>query len=114
LDRTNAYAEGIYATIHDDDQPLGEATRGRVAIVLEQVSSNLRLIESIKADLVEPFIDELAELVRAVASATKEAVEFVAAAAEKIVSTVIPRWLWWALGGVGVAVGGYFLWKATK
>lgn len=114
LDRTNAYAGGVYAVIHDDDQALSEAMRGRVAIALEQASSGLQLLESVKENLVQTFVDELAELVTAILSATKDAAEFVAEAAKKIAASVLPPWLLWALGGLGLAAAGYFAWKVTR
>lgn len=109
LDRTNAYAQGVYAQLPDDDQPLTANMRSQVALAINQAASDLNLLESVQSNLVQSFADDLMELIVAIATATREALDFIATAAKKIVATVVPTWMIWTLGLAGAAVVGLYV-----
>lgn len=114
LDRTNAYAQGVYATIHDDDAILPEATRSRVGVALAQALSDLDLLTKVSNDVVSSFLDDLGELIIAIGDATISSVNFIADKARNLADILIPTWLKWTLG-VGIGVGlGVVIWRYTR
>ncbi|HYM46760.1 MAG TPA: hypothetical protein VES65_11455 [Solirubrobacteraceae bacterium] len=114
LDRVNAYAEGLYATIHDDDQALEDDTRARVLTAMNQADSDLALLEKIQANLVETFEQDLEDLVAAIGSATEASVKFIADKAKQIVGFVIPPAVWWALGAALILGAGVYAWRLSR
>jgi hypothetical protein len=114
LDRTNAYAGGIYATIPDDDGELPDATRTRVGVALDQAESNLRLLTTAADQLIQPFMQDLEDLVAAIGTATLEATRFVADKAKLIVGTIVPTWVWYALAGALCVGVGVYAWRIAK
>ena len=114
LDRSNAYAGGIFATIRDDDQPVPPATLQRVQVVLENAESDLEVLEAVKADLTQSFYDELGELLSAILAGTEAAARYVAAAANKAIQMVLPTWLKFAIGGGLIVAAGLVAWKVSK
>ena len=103
LDQSNAYAVRLYGQIPDTDDPLDEGLRPQILEALNEASSNLSLLESVATALVDTFLDDLGELVNAIAEATVAAAQWIGDKAKQIVSAVVPAWVWWVLGGAVVA-----------
>jgi hypothetical protein len=114
LDRSNAYAQGLYATLPDDDGPIAPDRRAMVSTALEQAERNLRILEAVRADLVTTFLEDLGELVDAIFEATVKATKFIADKAKQIVASVVPPAVWWVLGGALIVGAGVYAWRLSK
>lgn len=113
LDRTRAYAEGLYATLRDSDDPLPEERRPMIREALSQAESNLQLIERVRGELVQPFVQDMEDTIDAIASATVQSVEFLADKARKVVNAVVPQAVWWLLGGAVIVAAGVAAWRLS-
>jgi hypothetical protein len=63
LDVVNAYAQGIFAFIPDNDEPLNEDFRGRIALSIQQAQDAVKSINEVSAKLAVDFTDEMAAAV---------------------------------------------------
>ena len=59
LDSVNAYAQGIYAMIPDDQAPLDETIRARIQVALLQAQSDMKLVASVDAELEVNYLQAL-------------------------------------------------------
>lgn len=95
LDRSNLYAQSVYATIPDDDGPLSDARRAQVLEALSEADTNLALVVSVDANLRIDWLDELAGVIPA----------GIAAISTAAVGTALEHWvLTLVLIGVGLVV----------
>ncbi len=65
LDRTNAYAQRVYATLPDNDAPVSSIGKKQVNTALAQASSNLQLVSSSANEIHKSLIDDLIDAVNA-------------------------------------------------
>ena len=61
LNRTNAYAQKVYAKLPDDNAPIAPAVRKQVVLAANQAASNLRLVSSVRDDLSKGFLTDLVD-----------------------------------------------------
>jgi len=73
LDRANAYATGLYAMLHDTDEPIAEDMRPRVQTALSSAQSDLKLVAEVRADLEINYLQALADVLPAGAAALAKA-----------------------------------------
>lgn len=73
LDGTNAYAQGIYAVLPDDDTPVAEDMRPRVQTALASAQRSLKVVAEVRADLEIDYLQALADVVPTGAAAIASA-----------------------------------------
>lgn len=83
LDRSNLYAQAVYAKLPDDDGPIDETTRAQLREALGQADENLRLVTSVEANLRVDYLRELAGVIPA----------GIAAVSAAAVGTAIDHWM---------------------
>jgi hypothetical protein len=73
LDGTNAYAQAIYATVPDNDEPVDETMRPRIETALLSAQRGLRVVAEVRADLEISYLKEIADILPTGAAAIASA-----------------------------------------
>lgn len=114
LDVTNAYAGGLFAVLPDDDQPLPANMKANIGEALHQAERNLSILVSVRQNVVQTFLEDLQILVDAIFEVTAEATKYIADKAKKIVGSVVPVQVWYALGAALLVGVGVYAWRLAK
>lgn len=114
LERSNAYAQGIYATLPDNAEPLSDIKREYVRTALDSALTNLQLLVSVRRELVQDFTDDMLALLKAIETAGREGLKYISDAAKNIVKTVVPEWVWWVVGAAVIVGGGVAAWRLSS
>lgn len=108
LDLANAYAQGIYARIHDDDEPFDESLRERVGVSVKQAQQVVSELSKDSDEMAESYLDEMAEIVLPVLQRIIEKVKEIPGGLSK--GILLSIWPLLLLGGIVLVV----MWRLRK
>jgi len=108
LDIVNAYAQGIYGFIPDNDQPLDEQYRGRIRLSIKQARETVESINHAAAVIAVSYTEEMADVVL---SAGQQIVETIKELPKNLSKGILVSiWPLLILGGIVLVV----MWRLRK
>ncbi len=103
LDRTNAYAQKVYATLPDNAGSIEPAVRKRVVIAVNQAATNLKLVSSVRDNLNQGLLTDIVNYLQSGLSQFID--DTIERTTGKKFHVELPRILiWTAVGAVGLGI----------